>query len=275
LDIFEEDGEQEETDSFDVYKELKSGVDLDKTDPKVYEGNLIDQQSKQFMIEYYHDCEVYDFDKHDEYKFDTEASAKKTLDLLKTKNNVIMFQPTFIYKNKAIARPDAFIKRGNMFILIETKGTTSVKIIHLIDMTYQAIVVNETIQKLFNKKIDQFILCIVDYRLGEKNEIGFKFSPYAVLTKSASSSKTKTKELIKFSDEYIEARANSKDGSDRSVLAADLIYNCATLNEKQRKSTEKYYDMNNIENFDSIIDELYETPMNLHPTFEPSPKFLC
>jgi hypothetical protein len=227
------------------------------------------------MIEHYPDCEVYDFDEHNEYKFDTEASAKKTLDLLKTKDNIIMFQPTFIYKDKAIARPDGFVKHGNMLTLIETKGTTSVKVVHLVDMTYQAIVVNETIEKLFNKKIDQFLLCIVDYRLGDKNEIGFKFSPYAVLTKSASSSKNKTKDLIKFSDEYIEARANCKDGSEKNILIADLIYNRASLNDRQKESLEKYFLMNDKENFDSIVDELYETPMNLHPTFEPSSKFLC
>ncbi|GHU28786.1 hypothetical protein FACS1894152_6800 [Bacilli bacterium] len=45
-------------------------------------------------------------------------------------HDFIMFQPCFIYKGKATTKPDAFIRRDNKYILIETKGTTSAKMIH-------------------------------------------------------------------------------------------------------------------------------------------------
>jgi hypothetical protein len=169
------DGEETEFDPYEYLKELESDQhkDLDKTDPKVIEGNMIDEQSKKFISDLYPDCEAIDLNA----KADSLALANMTIKLLQEKENVIIFQPTFIYKDVAIAKPDAFIKRNNEFILIETKGTTSSKSVHIVDITYQAHVCNETIVKYFDKKIDEYYLCIVDYALRNKGEIGFKLTP--------------------------------------------------------------------------------------------------
>jgi hypothetical protein len=282
----EDDEEQEtdsETDSYERFKEAKELLmqekrkDLDQEDPKIFEGNIIDKKSKEFMISNYDDCEVYDFDEHPEYLFDVDKAAKKTIELLTTKENIIMFQPTFIYKDKAMARPDGFVKHGNVFTLLETKGTTTVKAVHLVDMTYQAIVVNETIQKLFKKQIDIFKLCIVDYTKAKKGDVPLKFTEYAALQKGGFTNGkldtgVKKGNIQKYSDEFIDLKSQSKDASIGNAPFSDYIYDKINNSSKTKTADnlKEYQEMNNIDNFDEIIDELYLTPINLNPTFEPN-----
>jgi hypothetical protein len=169
---------------------------MDKNDPKIYEGNLIDQESKKFIKAQFSMCrKIFDFDK---MNLSNDDAFNKTKELLSNDDNFILFQPTFIYKNKAIAKPDAFIKHNGKYILVETKGTTTVKCSHLIDLTYQHIVINECLKQI-NTTISQYYLCLIDYRLGEKNELGFCLSEFASIVKGGY--KNNSSEAIKYSHE--------------------------------------------------------------------------
>jgi hypothetical protein len=138
---------------------------------------------------------IYDFDK---FALLNSEAFNKTLEYLKSDDNFILFQPAFIYKNKAIAKPDAFIKLNGKYILVETKGTTNTKLSHLIDVTYQHIVINECLLQI-NANISQYFLCIIDYKIANKNELGFTLSEFASIAKGGYGS-TKLK-FPKFSNE--------------------------------------------------------------------------
>jgi hypothetical protein len=134
----------------------------------------------------------------DDLKLFNDDAFTKTMSLLVNDDNFILFQPTFIYKHKAIAKPDALIKANGKYILVETKGTSCVKASHLIDLTYQHIIINDCLKNI-NASLDQYYLCLIDYRLGEKNELGFCLSEFACIIKGGYASSDS--KLIKFSPE--------------------------------------------------------------------------
>jgi hypothetical protein len=135
----DEDFGDNEIDSYEFFKEYKQEFsDMDNTDAKIIEGNKIDKLSQEFIKEKFSDCEVIDLTDIR----NNDANASKTLEILKTKDNVILFQCTFIYKEMAIAKPDGFVKYQGKYYLYETKGTSSEKMSHLVDVIYQANVVN-------------------------------------------------------------------------------------------------------------------------------------
>jgi hypothetical protein len=160
---------------------------------------------------------IYDFD---EFNLSNDEAFNKTINYLKNDDNFILFQPTFIYKNKALAKPDALIKNDGKYILVETKGTTTVKCSHLIDITYQHIVINECLLQL-NTEISQYYLCIIDYKIADKNELGFTLSEFASIVKNGYGS-TKSK-FPKFSNEWIADRRQNKRAKNKNILYSLII----------------------------------------------------
>ena len=122
---------ENEIDAYSFVEELKDEhIDLDNSDPKVFEGNIIDQKSKTYIKQYFSDYfkrnNINEFDVIDfsAFKLNNNQQFTKTLQYLETHKYAIIFQPTFIAKNKAIAKPDALINVDGKLFLVETKGTT-------------------------------------------------------------------------------------------------------------------------------------------------------
>ncbi len=188
-DIYDQEDEfdeNQEIDSLNYFREcLFENQDLDKNNPKIIEGNILDKLSKQHIISLHnHISKIFDFD---EYKiFDMEDSAKKTKELLSENNEIIIFQPVFI-NGDLITKCDALIKENNNIKIIETKGTTTVKIHHFLDLFFQS-------QVLYNDDLSDynfnFYLCIVDYVKANKTECPFFITPYINYTKTISFPKT-------------------------------------------------------------------------------------
>ncbi|GHU33973.1 hypothetical protein FACS1894166_10650 [Bacilli bacterium] len=114
-----------------------------------------------------------------------EDAANKTLEIMKMNDHdFIMFQPCFIFKGKAITKPDAFIRRDNKYILIETKGTTSGKMIHLVDIIFQSHVISRVLKTEMNTETLEYKLCLVAYEKAKKNEITFILTDRVPISKS-------------------------------------------------------------------------------------------
>lgn len=169
--------DENEFDSYSTYYEILSEciVDMDENDPKIIEGKLIDCESKKTIEQYFNRDKSYQVFNLFDLGKDNDSRFKKTIDLIKDTNNkrLILFQPTFIAKN-AISQPDALIINENEIILVETKGTSSTKLLHLFDLFFQKNVINES---LFSngilRSITDYRLCIVKYELLKRNKISF------------------------------------------------------------------------------------------------------
>ena len=106
-----------------------------------------------------------------------------------------MFQPTFIARNKAIAKPDALINDGGKLILVETKGTTNPKFNHLVDIYYQNQIINEALKEK-DFYIDEYYLCIVKYELLNLKQISFVLTKNCSLSKSGFATPKEAQEYI-------------------------------------------------------------------------------
>jgi hypothetical protein len=81
-----ESNDENEIDSYTAFKELEAdNEDLDQNDPKIYEGNLIDQKSKIYIENYFKeefknqgisDVDVIDFSN---FKLSNDKQYTKTL----------------------------------------------------------------------------------------------------------------------------------------------------------------------------------------------------
>jgi hypothetical protein len=189
IDIDEEDEDFNENYEFDSYEYVKEKYaenkkTLDESDdPKVIEGNKIDKLSRTFIRDTYKG--IYNVVDFDDFSLSNESSAAKTLEIMKTNDHdFIMFQPCFIYKNKAITKPDAFIRKDNKYILIETKGTTSAKMIHLVDIIFQSHVISEVLKSEMDAIISDYKLCLVAYEKAKRNEVTFILTDHVPVTKS-------------------------------------------------------------------------------------------
>lgn len=278
----EDDEDENNEKEFDSYEYKKENEDMDKDDPKIFEGNIIDRQSKEFIKLQFKDCKtIYDFD---QLHLSNDDAFAKTKELL-VSDNFILFQPTFIYKNKAVAKPDAFIKQNGKYILIETKGTTTTKLAHLIDLTFQHIVINDYLTQI-NASIDKYYLCLIDYRFGNKNELGFCLSEFASITKSGWGSKPAFGD--KYSADWIEQRKINKTAKCMDIPYLDVIckyssyvpesYPCNKKGKpdaRWKKFTENYKQLRDEDKFDDIIDELSNHQIVSNPSLVPTSNYKC
>ncbi len=202
-----------ELDTLEFYKEIKAeGTILDQADAKIIEGNILDQQSKQHIINTYsHISQIYDFDEHVETH--RETAYAKTLSLL-NEHSIIIFQPTFINGN-LITRCDALVKEGAHVRIIETKGTSTVKLHHFLDLFYQSKVLEQ--EPLMHLQFDYY-LCVVDYILAPKGACPFAITPYMNYAKAVSFPKECTKKMKR----EIKQGANIVLTSERTYEACPL-----------------------------------------------------
>lgn len=282
IDIDNEDEDSQDEYEFDNYEYKKENEDLNINDPKVFEGNLIDKESKKFIKSQFSMCrKIYDFD---EFNLSNDESFIKTMDYLRNDDNFILFQPSFIYQSKAIAKPDALIKSNGKYILVETKGTTCVKCSHLIDLTYQHHIINECLKQV-KSAISQCYLCFVDYKIADKNEIGFCLSEFASIVKSGYGT-PKTK-FLKYTNEWILERRKNKMAVNKSIPYLDIIDNYkniapvgytkqdGTLYKDWEKFISNYKLIADYDEFNNVIDKLNKHTINFQPQLEPTNKYKC
>lgn len=269
--------DEKEFDSKEYVDEMKiNNEKLDENDPKVIEGIIIDQKSRDFIKRKYSEYEFIDFDIMFNKNNNFDDQYHKTIELLESKSQIIIFQPTFLAFNKAIAKPDAFIKHSeNNYTIIETKSTTSPKIHHFLDVFYQNSVINET--KINNQQIliNDFFLCVPKYQLNKKNDINFVLTNKIPFTKSAKSLSEKQKKMIenknKWSNDVLKMKSDKKLCVDQEQTIKDEIYGNFP---KSKKGIIQWLDDNIYKkSFNEIINEIYETNISNSFSLEPSKKY--
>jgi hypothetical protein len=236
-----------EYDFLSLAKDFKESYeDVDKSNPKVYEGNLIDRACRKYIASVYEKCKVIDFY---DYKYSNKQAFEKTLEIIKHQDNVLLFQPTFIYKDIAIAKPDALVKLEGKYILIETKGTSTTKLSHLVDIQYQVNVIDEVLNK-FDENIDNCKLCIVAYEKRNKGEITFLLTEYCNYQKSGKTLSENEKKIYsdKFADKTISIKEAYKTGTHFENRIIDFVHGKIDKFVKYSQLTG--------ENFDRILSEL-------------------
>lgn len=211
-DINDFNNDDNEFDSYEYFKELKEEMgDIDENNAKILEGKIIDEKTKQFIIENYNDGQfiIIDFDDKKYTNTNNEQKNQLTLELIKNNKKIIMFQPTFIDDNK-ITRPDCLIVDNEYCHLIETKGTSTCKIIHFLDLFFQKQVLEK--QSIFKHYDFKYSLCLVKYEKLNKKEISFVITDYINYQKNLSFTKfDPSKETFQ---DYMLYKANKKIGID-------------------------------------------------------------
>ena len=166
----------------------------EEIDPKIIEGQIIDKKAKEFIVSQFEHDIVIDYDdvKYQNIKFDNLKASEVTLfdinSLIAKNQKFILFQPTFINKtannNYFVTKCDAIVYLNkNESYLVEVKGTTTSKRIHLLDFLFQKFVLlNEDLPF----QITDYKLCLVSYKRANKNEIPFILDEYCNETKTLS-----------------------------------------------------------------------------------------
>lgn len=277
-------------DSYEYYKYLKENGELLEDDRKniyIIQGNIIDKESRNYIISKNSDIKtIVDLEEHLKFK-NNEEQALKTKKLLTENKDIIIFQPVFIYKN-LITKPDALIKKDNEIKIVETKGTTSAKAVHYLDLFFQMNVIeNQNYLKDLNCIYD-YELCLISYEYLNKNQISLETTPYINLSKTVSTSTLSNKKLD--AKELIIEKNNLKKGKSsfngvEPLKIKDLMYSnfntletnieCseyAVTRNKFKNALEKLKRVNN--RFDDDIDALQKAKDKLNkdslPYFEPS-----
>lgn len=183
IDDDEESVDDNEIDAYDYYKEsifdiqnaqneyqefLKSTQKIDENNILMVQGNILDKWSKEHIKNEYSEfnCLIIDYDDNEYRNKSSDYLFELTKKDLFNNQNIILFQPTFIWKEKGlITKCDALVKINNDIFIIETKGTSSTKIIHVFDLFYQHKVVENSINEINdnNTFIYNYRLCIIDY----------------------------------------------------------------------------------------------------------------
>ncbi|MDE7221942.1 MAG: DUF2779 domain-containing protein [Ureaplasma sp.] len=289
LDFFDDDeyeNESYEATEYSIYCEYKENNELNKlsnNDPKLISGRLIDSFSKKAIIDWAKDTllldefEVYDFDEH---KFSMEENYKKTKNLLLEHKNIILFQPAFIdkktyYKNNQCVlatKCDAIIKVGNLLYLIETKGTSSSKLHHILDLLFQKKVIEASLATN-NIQFDiNYNLCLVAYeKLTKDQGISFIVANTINLTKTAPAIPKKAndnisiKQLIKIGATHIRYWTQKQKEKIGIEIDDVLISNFEKyVEDKDIREREKFTKVNNLINeFDNSIIFLWEHKKNM------------
>ena len=285
--------EETEFDSYDFYLQQKEELkQIDENNPLIIEGRIIDQKSKEFIIREYADIKkVIDFESNKWKKFNNEKIAEITKEKILDNNQYILFQPIFIHDNK-ITKPDAIVKLNNeKIILIETKGTTSCKFVHFLDVYFQKQVIEN--QSWLQDWTFEYKLCLVKYEFLNKEDISFETTNHINCSKSVSTSQVDAN-YKKYSNEAINIKNKIKKGYDEKPwsnldsypidinkimnlnlnIFDEIIETCK--NAQKRKSAKKSKDIisNLINSFDEIVTKLqnHKNSMNQNslPNFLPS-----
>jgi hypothetical protein len=273
FDVHEENDDYE----YDYLDALRTAIlnneTIDQRDPKVYEGTLIDKKSREYIKLKYIRLNAYDFDEIYKGIYDFKYLANETKKFLQ-KDNFILFQPVFIYRDKAVTRPDVLIKKNGEYTIMEVKSTTRPKSKHLVDLIYQHHVINDVL-KIYDAQINDYLLCVVKYIKGVKNHIDFVITNRIPLVKGGKNLSEKRKRQfpgkLKYSDEAIEAQRLARLNNDSNVTIQNLMQlNVKELEIRKKQIYNEYVvPLLDTDYFDKIINELsHDIPVG-EPSLEP------
>lgn len=169
-----EDDDEIDEEAFDVleyYKQQRDElIEINKNDPKIIEGNLLDKKSRQHIINLYPNFKIVDFEDQAYRHIKQEDIAIKTKEIMLAEQQVIFFQPVFIHNN-LITKPDAVVKDDIEIKIYETKSTTTAKLIHFLDIFFQSKVISK--QEYLSDCFFEYNLCLSAYCYANKNEVPF------------------------------------------------------------------------------------------------------
>lgn len=269
-DIEEYDENQIEYDSYEIYCQAKENNEkIDENNPKIFEGKVLDDKSKDFIKNKFHNINKWiDFDDKEYRKIKQEDVSIQTMNAIINNKEIILFQPVFIDDYK-ITKPDAIVKNGDEIFVIETKGTSSTKIVHFLDLLFQKKTI-EAQEYLANFEF-HYKLCVIEYCKLNKNEVNFFITDYFNYKKNLSIPKKRNLSGL----DLLELKRNLKLGIDIDSDNYDdysLKIDCALdgdfsilINKKENKINRKIKDsIDNaifnmeipINKFNEIISEL-------------------
>lgn len=205
----ENDENELEYDSYEIYCQAKENNEkIDDNNPKIFEGKIIDNKSKSFIKNKFNKISKFiDFESEEYKNIKQEDISIETMNAIIKNEKILLFQPVFIHGCQ-ITKPDAIVKDGYDIYVIETKGTSSSKIVHFLDLLFQKKTIEA--QDYISEFECHYQLCIVEYCKLDKNEITFSITDYINYKKSLSFSKKKN-----FSDiDILELKKNLKMGID-------------------------------------------------------------
>lgn len=286
-ELDDNNNEDEEIDDYVIYRENLFNNQSNTNsidDPQLISGQIIDQKSKEaiknFFKKEYKNKNFFCHDFDDE-KITLEDNFKKTLNLLSKHENTILFQPAFIDTKKKIAtKCDAIVKindkDGNWEIfLIETKGTSTAKIHHILDLFFQKKVIEEIFT---NKTKFNYYLCLIKYEKLYKQQLSFIISKTINLSKTVAIPKfydIKTKQKIKIGEEYLNKKSQiilSKNINEILNFDKEYFYK---LNHSMPRSKylEKFELLHNLLlDFNNVIDKLWQHKLKLEAIINCQPK---
>lgn len=279
-----------EIDSYEFYKQYKEANPLELKNDNIYiiQGNIIDQESRKYIIKTHKKIKKY-YDLEKEYKNKTnEQQAKKTEELIRKNDLIIIFQPVFIYQN-LITKPDALVKNGNEIKIIETKGTTTAKFVHYLDLFFQMNVIES---QSYLKNLDftyEYELCLIEYNFLNKNLVSLETTPYINLSKTVSFPDFQKRGITSIS-EIVKLKNQIKKGTPYSenlepLKIKDLMYSnfskiesnieCSPNGQSSKKYNRAFELLKKINNeFRTVITDLEKHKRKLNdesvPIFEPS-----
>lgn len=218
LNKYEEDEEESEEsdgefDFYEYYKErLDANKDLDNDNPNIIQGKIIDFESRDFIKKSFSNIKNI-VDLEEKYgRLSNEKAAEITKQYLENNDSIIIFQSVFIYKD-LITKPDAIIKENGILKIIETKGTTSSKFIHYLDLFFQKEVIENQEYLKNEDMLYEYFLCLIKYCYLNKNEISFELTEYINLKKTVATPPNDHKVYIPLKDkEIIEFKNGFKKG---------------------------------------------------------------
>lgn len=268
--IDDKDDEDElDIDHYDTYKELLlNNKKIDLMNPHIQEGIFIDNKSRLFIKEQYKNIkDIFDLDKI--YKnSNIEEKAEYTKKILLEHENAIIFQSVFI-SNNLITKPDAIIKEGDKIILIETKGTTTAKRYHALDIYFQAKILR-SVSYLDDFDLD-FKLCLVKYCYANKYELPLIITSYFNFNKTVTIKKEwsiEQKQLAKI------GMNPTKNGMDAFISINSICFDSVEDLEARYEQEENTNSKNAIAktiiffneiftNFEAVIKQLIDHLVNL------------
>ena len=268
-----------EIDAYEIYQQSKEEFEnIDKNNSQIAEGLIIDKKTKKFISEKYaipQNIKTIDFDDEMFHTYSMEQLANITKEFILEYEDIVLFQPVFIF-NELITKPDAFVKYDNNILIIETKGTSTAKKHHFLDLLYQKNVIESQKYLIDLNCIYDYFLCLVKYEKLNKNEISFVITPYINYSKSISFNKIITSSI--YSD-YLKAKAKigyhiTEDTNDvknqenaihitiKSLINGDMslidqrILMSVNASQKKALLNAKNHFLMAVEAFDDVVTDL-------------------
>lgn len=265
--------------AYDFYDESKNlNDDLSDNDAKKVEGQYIDKKAQEYILNFF----KAKFEKlkiipqkyvivnveNDFKKYSLEEKYEKTMNLLIAHLNIIIFQPVFIFNKQLIDIPDAIVKINNEMFLIETKAAKTTKKRYIIDLIYQANVVNKTIKAWGMKSIAGFFLCLIKDCPNKKMDVSFILEEIFLKkldnleTDSCSLTKQGLMKHKKSKQQLFNNFANVNRNFWKQIMKLKMTKKTEIINFIPSKQFKNFFEKNP---FFSILQKKYYRPSNCYP----------